>query len=116
MTAIVVKQHSEWRRNRAGTLVNTTRPEYEIVKITSVSRDGWINRYRDAWGSEVTFTKVRKAYAATSILVPDVDADEALAVASAHYWPGHPHQPKSYDALEDVRLALAPLHRQEETP
>lgn len=114
MTAILVKQHSEWHRDDNGHLLNTIRPEYEIVEVTSVSRDGWINRYRNCWGNEVAFNWARAAYAGYSILVPDVDTEQARAVATAHHWPGHPNQPKPYETLEEVKAALQPLRRKPE--
>jgi hypothetical protein len=84
---------------------------YEIVTVTSVSRGGWVLRYRTAWGSEIDLRRFKLGNRPTIILASDVDTTAAEAVAKAHHWPGHPGQPQAFESLEAVREALAPLLR-----
>lgn len=81
----------------------------EIVTVTSVSRGGWVLRYRTAWGNEVDLRRFGPANRPTLVLASDVDTAAAEAVAKAHHWPGHPDQPQAFDSLAAIREALAPL-------
>lgn len=95
-------------RHATGTHGHT---DYEIGVVTSVTYDGWVKRYRDAWGSEVDFGYKRRLYEAVAFLVPDADPVLAMEIARAHHWPGHPGQPQPFRRLDEVRIALEPSRR-----
>jgi hypothetical protein len=42
------------------------------------------------------------------IMAPTVDPDRAIEAAKAHFWPGHPDQPRPYDSLAALRAELDP--------
>ena len=82
----------------------------ELGIVTSITRDGLVKRYRNAWGGEQDGPAGRM-FRGRVHLAPGIDPEPAMAAAKAHCWPGHPGQPKPYGSLAEVREALRPFRQ-----
>lgn len=87
-----------------------TRTAVDVFEVTSVTRDGLVKAVRSAWAGSAPTLLARMAPASVHLISQDtVSAADALRVAAAHHWPGHPGQPMAFDSLDEVREALRPL-------
>jgi hypothetical protein len=91
-----------------------TTDEWEVALVTSITREGWVRRFRrceDLDPGSKGHELARWGRVQDWSLVPlnRIDSQAALATAACHVWPGH-EMPMTYRSLEEVRAALRP-HR-----
>jgi hypothetical protein len=93
----------------------TSRTEYTVMTVCSVTRDGRAKAVRDdrypSDGHTVSYPQpLERMLGLRNILIvpkTDIDVPAAIATARAHTYPNST-TPRAYDSLDEVRAALRP--------
>lgn len=85
---------------------SSKRQTFEIGIVTSIDRQGIVQRIKDAWGSPRRLYSWERVYIASKTSVHAEQAHEAAQ--TQHTYPGHPGQPMPFASLDEAKAFLTP--------
>ena len=93
------------------------RERYEVGIVTGITRDGLVRTWRPGWTELDSKQEVPRQRLGVWVLpAAAFDVDGCVKAYRDHHWPGHrTGLPMPYSSLAEVREAMRPHRREEET-